>query len=58
MPTTITRKTTKTNIIRHLLLFVVLIGFSFSNSNETNMSLKLEKEKILEKLKSGDISFL
>ena len=52
MLTTITRKTTTKNIIKHIFLFVVLIGFSFSTLNETNMSLNQKKEIILQKLES------
>ena len=58
MLTTRTRQTTTNNIIRHLLLFAVLIGFSFSTLNITNINSNKNKETILQKLESREMSFL
>ena len=46
------------NIIKRLLLFVVLISFSISTIEKTNVNLNLDRDNILEKINSGDLSFL
>ena len=58
MLTSRTKKTTTNNILRHLLLFAVLIGFSFSNLNIANINSNKNKETILKKLESRGMSFL
>ena len=58
MLTTRTKQTTLSNIIRYLLLFVLLIGFSFSNPDKTNINPNQDKETILQKLESREMSFL
>ena len=51
-------QTKMTNLIRHLLLFIVLIGFSYSNLDKTNLNSNLYRDTILRKLNSGDLTFL
>ena len=53
-----TRQTKTSNIFRNLLLFFLFFGFSFSNPGKTNINPNPDKEKFLEMLKIGDMSFL
>ena len=50
MEITIIKQTKISNMIRHLLHFVVLIGFSFSTIKKKNVNLICERENILEEI--------
>ena len=52
-------KQTKTrNLIRHLFFFIVLIDFSFSTLDKTNINSNFDRDLILNKLILEDISFV
>ena len=47
-------QTTKTNFLRTLLLFIVLIGFCSSTIDKKNVIINLDVNIILKKLELGD----